>query len=158
MSDDAFAHARLVDFTEHPLVLLVDTEGNAELIGEETLCPIRTAALLQVIARDLIASHPLGRCTPSPAAPTWSRPPEPLHPHAGILDRNRKLWIDGTGHVWDLSVPWADVNGDTWRWHGVIDQASGAPILRCDQWPGAHPLDVLRAGRGPIFPVAGGAA
>ena len=43
MSDDDF-HARLVDFTEHPLVLLVDTEGNAELIGENTLCPIRTAA------------------------------------------------------------------------------------------------------------------
>ncbi|MFI9600367.1 phiSA1p31-related protein [Streptomyces sp. NPDC052043] len=158
MTDDLFAHARLVDFTEHPLVLLVDTEGNAELHGENTICPIRTAALLRVIANDLIASHPLGRCAPSTEAPIWSRPPEALHPEAGTLDRARKLWTDGTGHVWDLSVPWGDAYGDTWRWHGTLESESGVPILRCDQWKGEHPLDVLRAGRGPIAPVLGGAA
>lgn len=151
-------HARLVDFTEHPFVVLVDREGNAELVGEDRLCPFRTAALLRVIANDLVASHPLGPCAPVVEPPYWERPAEPLNPHAGVLDRARKLWFDGTGHTWDLSVAWADAFGDTWRWHGVIDQASGAPILRCEQWPGAHPLDVLRAGRGPISPVRGGAA
>ncbi|MCT9139042.1 phiSA1p31-related protein [Streptomyces violarus] len=156
--DELFAHARLVDFTEHPLVLLVDTEGGAELLGEDTMCPIQTAAILRTIAADLLASHPLGPCAPVAEAPAWSRPPEPLHPFAGTLDRARKVWTDGTGHVWDLSVPWADANGDTWRWHGVLDQVSGAPILRCDQWKGAHTLDVLREGRGPIRPVVGGAA
>lgn len=156
-NDDLF-YARLVDFTEHPLVLLVDTEGGAELIGEGTMCPFRTAALLRVIAADLIASHPLGPCAPSTEAPTWERPTEPINPQAGTLDRARRLYTDGTGHVWDLSLPWRDANGDTWRWHGTLDGESGVPILRCDQWPGAHPLDVLRAGRGPIRPVLGGAA
>jgi hypothetical protein len=158
MSHDPFAYARLVDLTEHPLVLLVDTEGGAELIGEDTVCPIRTAALLRVIAADLIASHPLGRCAPVPEPPTWDRPAEPLHPQAGALDRARRVWTDGTGHVWDLAVTWSDAFGDTWRWHGSLDQVSGVPILRCDQWPGAHPLDVLREGRGPIAPVVGGTA
>lgn len=151
-------HFRFVDFTEHPFVLLVDGDGNAELHGDEQVCKLKAAAILSVIARDLVAEHGRGRCTPLPEAPLWQRPDEPLVPYAGTLDRERRLWTDGTGHVWDLSVPWADANGDTWRWHGVIDAASGAPVLRCDQWKGAHSLDVLRAGRGPIRPVVGGAA
>ena len=157
-ADDLFAHARLVDFTEHPLVLLVDTEGNAELIGEDTICPIRTAALLRVIANDLIASHPLGRCTPSAEAPTWSRPAEPLIPQAGTLDRARSLWTDGTGHVWDLSVPWADAFGRAWQWTGQLDRTSGTPMMRCEYRPDTQPLDVLRAVCGPIAPMPGGAA
>ncbi|MEV5911102.1 phiSA1p31-related protein [Streptomyces chartreusis] len=156
--DDLFAHARLVDFTEHPLLLLIDTEGNAELIGEDTMCPINVAAMLRIIAADLLMSHPLGPCLPTPEPPTWSRPAEPLHPFAATLDRARKLWTDGTGHVWDLSVWWGDAFGRVWRWTGDLDRTSGAPLMRCEYRPETQPLDVLRAVCGPIAPMAGGAA
>ncbi|MFF3190513.1 phiSA1p31-related protein [Streptomyces misionensis] len=158
MTHDPFAYARLVDLTEHPLVLLVDTEGGAELIGEDTVCPIRTAALLRVIAADLIASHPLGPCTPVPEPPTWERPAEPLYPQAGTLDRARSLWTDGTGHAWDLSVWWGDAYGRAWRWTGDLDRTSGVPMMRTEYRAEVQPLDVLRAVCGPIAPLAGGAA
>lgn len=148
-------HARLVDFTEHPLVLLVDDEGNGELIGEDSFCAIRVAALLRLIAADLLASHPLGPCAPQAEATVWERPAEPLHPQGSTLDRVRQLWTDGTGHVWDLSVKWGDASGRPWRWTGELDRVTGVPLMRCEYRPDTQPLDVLRATCGPIAPMGG---
>ncbi|GGQ81042.1 phiSA1p31-related protein [Streptomyces flaveolus] len=149
---------RFVDAAEHPVVLLIDTDGGAELHGDDTMCRLQLAAILSVLAGRLVAEATAETCAPVEAPGWWERPDEPLMPQAGTLDRERQVWTDGTGHAWDLTVPWADVYGDTWRWHGHLDGESGMPVLRCDQWPGAHPLDVLRAGRGPIRPTVGGAA
>ena len=151
-------HFRFVDFTEHPLVLLVDADGNAELHGDDQQCKIRTAAILHVIADQLAAEHPLGRCRPRPAPTLWERPAEPLHSHAGTLDREARVWTDGTGHAWDLSVPWADAFGRSWRWTGELDRTSGGPLMRCEYRPETQTLDVLRALCGPIAPMLGGAA
>ncbi|MGW1587285.1 phiSA1p31-related protein [Streptomyces sp. NPDC002386] len=157
MTTDPFAHVRLVDFTETPLVLLIDRDGNATLFGEESFCAIRTAAVLQVIARDLLAAHPLGRCRPVAEPTVWERPAEPLIPQAGTLDRERRVWTDGTGHAWDLAAVWGDVDDREWRWHGSLD-GQGAPLMRSADGREVEPLDVVRALYGPIAPVAGGAA
>jgi hypothetical protein len=157
MTDDALAHVRFVDFTEHPFVLLVDVHGNAELHGDGQVCKLRAAALLRVIANDLAAEHPLGACTPEPDAEPWERPAESLHSQFGTLDAERALWTDGTGHVWNLSIPWGDAFGRSWRWHGVVDPLSGAPMMRCEYRFEAQPLDLLRALYGPIAPLSGGA-
>ncbi|MDV6290287.1 phiSA1p31-related protein [Streptomyces sp. UP1A-1] len=157
MSDD-FAHVRLVDFTEHPVMLLVSTDGSAELIGEETMCKLQLAALLSIIARDLVAEAMTEECAPTGEPPVWERPDEPLLPHGGTLDRVARVWTDGTGHVWDLGVQWRDAYGRAWRWHGDLDRSSGAPMMRCEYRDDEQPLDVLRAMCGPIHPISGGAA
>lgn len=154
-SEDRF---RIVDFTEHPMVVMFDVEGSAQLVGDDSVCALHAAAALQALAGMLLAEHVTEGCRAAAEEAPGERPAEPLLPFAGSIDRDRQVWTDGTGHVWDLSVAWADVNGDTWRWRGGMDPVSGAPVLRCEQWEGAHPLDVLREGRGPIRPVVGGAA
>ncbi|MCX4615742.1 phiSA1p31-related protein [Streptomyces mirabilis] len=150
-------HFRFVDFTEHPLVLLVDTDGNAELHGDDQMCKIQTAAILSTIARDLLAEHGPGRCRPSPDVPTWERPDEALAPYFGTLDRDAQLWTDGTGHVWNLALPWQDNAGSTWLWYGRLD-GQGAPLMRSNDWPEPQPLDALRFLRGPMSPVRRGGA
>jgi hypothetical protein len=151
-------HFRFVDFTEHPLVLLVDAEGNAELHGDDQVCKLKAAAILAVIARDLAAEHGPGRCSPSGEVPQWQRPDEPLIPSGGTLDRDAQLWTDGTGHVWNLALPWRDNAGSTWLWYGSLD-GQGCPLMRSTDWPEPQPLDALRYLRGPMSPVyRGGAA
>lgn len=150
-------HFRFVDFTEHPLVLLVGEDGSADLHGDDSLCKIQVAAILQIIARDLIAEHGSQRCTPSGATPVWVRPDEPLHSFAGTLDRESRVWTDGTGHAWDLTVPWLDTTGETWWWQGRLT-SQGDPIMRSDDGSQAQPLGVLRQLRGPISPVTSGGA
>lgn len=151
MSDD-FAHVRLVDFTEHPVMLLVSTDGSAELIGEETMCKLQLAALLSIIARDLVAEAMTEECAPTGEPPVWERPDEPLMPNGGTLDRDAQVWTDGTGHVWNLALPWQDNAGSTWQWYGSLD-GQGAPLMRSNDWPEPQPLDALRYLRGPMVPV-----
>lgn len=152
-------HFRFVDFTEHPIVLLVDAEGNAELHGDDQVCKARVASILQVIARDLVAEHEFehggGPCSPSAELGRWERPDEPLIAHGGTLDRAARLWTDGTGHVWDLALSWRDAAGSTWSWSGRLD-GQGAPLMRSGDWAEAQPLDALRSLRGPMAPVSRG--
>lgn len=146
---------RLVDFDEQPLVVLVDEDGVAEVYGDG-MCKLRAAAILRFVAAQLAAEHPAGACLPQPE-PQHDRPVEPLISHAGTLDRERRLWTDGTGHAWDLSLAWADVHERAWRWHGSLDR-QGTPIMRSSDGSASEPLDVVRAVWGPLAPVIGGDA
>lgn len=158
MSDDLFAHFRLVDFHEHPFAVLVDAHGTAEIVGDDQVCKMQAATILQYVANVLIAEHGTGCCHPTPGVSGYARPAEPLHAQAGSLDRDAQLWTDGTGHVWDLSMPWQDNAGSTWQWYGSLD-GQGAPLMRSNDWPEPQPLDALRYLRGPMVPVyRGGAA
>ncbi|MGW2708655.1 phiSA1p31-related protein [Streptomyces sp. NPDC001356] len=155
---DIFDRHRIVDFTEHPLVVLIDTEGGAEIVGDDQVCKLKAAAVLRVVADVLASEHEQGQCRPPTRTPQWRRPAEPLIPHVSTLDRGRSLWTDGTGHVWDLSVPWGDAYGRSWRWTGDMDRTSGAPLMATEYRAEQQPLDVLRATFGPIAPLPGGAA
>lgn len=154
-----FDHFRFVDQREHPLVVLVDVHGSAEILGENTVCKARVADVLRVVADVMENEHGPGPCTPQAGpADGFGRRDEPLFPHAGTLDSERQVWTDGTGHAWDLSVPWRDNAGSTWLWYGRLD-GQGAPMMRSNDWPEPQPLDSLRALRGPMAPVyRGGAA
>jgi hypothetical protein len=155
---DIFDRHRIVDFTEHPFVVLVGTDGSAEVVGDDQVCKLKAAAVLRVLADVLANEHPQAPCLPPARTPRWQRPDEPLMPHAGTLDRDAQLWTDGTGHVWNLALPWQDAAGSTWLWYGSLD-GQGAPLMRSNDWPEPQPLDALRAVRGPISPVyRGGAA
>jgi hypothetical protein len=138
-----------------PAIVVVVQRDGSHIVDVDGVCTNLAAELLHGIAHRLVAEHGPGPCTPEPARPhpTGGDPAQ-----GGRLDHERKVWRDHNGDAWDLTLTWADAHGHTWRWNGVVDAASGAPILRCDQWTGAHPLDVLRAARGPIRPVVGGAA
>ncbi|MGW7197511.1 phiSA1p31-related protein [Streptomyces chryseus] len=147
-----------VDRDENPLVFLIDAHGDVEVHGDDRVCKLRAAAILRYVAAQFIAEHPRGACTPQPDAQGY-RPGEPLHSHAGTLDRDRKVWTDGTGHAWNLSLPWGDVDDRAWLWGGVLD-SRGAPLMRTDaEGDGeVQPLDVVRSLYGPIAPLSGGAA
>jgi hypothetical protein len=153
-----FDRHRIVDFTEHPFVVLVDTDGNTEIVGDDQVCTLKAAAVLRALADILVSEHGKTPCTPPARVPQWKRPDEPLMPHASTLDREAQLWTDGTGHVWDLALPWQDAAGSTWLWYGSLD-GQGAPLMRSNDCPDPQPLDALRALRGPLAPVyRGGAA
>ncbi|WP_399142232.1 phiSA1p31-related protein [Streptomyces sp. NBUA17] len=154
---DIFDRHRIVDFTEHPFVVLVGADGSAEIVGDDQVCKRQAARVLRVVADVLDSEHPQGRCTPTERTPQWSRPDEPLLPHAGMLDRAAQLWTDGTGHVWNLALPWQDSAGSTWLWYGSLD-GQGAPLMRSNDWPEPQPLDALRSLRGPMVPVYRGGA
>lgn len=155
---DIFDRHRLIDFSEHPFVVLIDTAGGATLIGEDQVCKEEAAAMLRHVAAVLDAEHCPGCCSPEPTPSAYERPDEPLMPHGGNLDRDAQLWTDGTGHVWDLGLPWQDNAGSTWQWYGTLD-GQGAPLMRSNDWSEPQPLDALRALRGPMVPVnRGGAA
>ncbi|WP_125262348.1 phiSA1p31-related protein [Streptomyces alboflavus] len=148
---------RFVDLDEQALVVLVERDGSYE-VQNPALCNRFAAALLRGIAEQLDASHPPHPCTPGDGAePHHERPAEPLISHAGTLDRERKMWTDGTGHAWDLSLPWTDAADRSWRWHGSLDR-QGTPIMRSGDGAEVQPLDVVRALWGPIAPLSGGAA
>lgn len=148
---------RFVDAAEHPVMLLVDTDGNAELHGEQNVCRIRLAATLSILAGRLVAEELAEGCAPAADSPGWEQSDEPLLPHGGTLDREAQLWIDGTGHVWNLALPWQDNAGSTWQWYGSLD-GQGAPLMRSNDWPEPQPLDALRFLRGPMSPVYRGGA
>lgn len=153
-----FDRHRIVDFTEHPFVVLVGADGSAEIVGDDQVCKLKGAAVLRVVADVLESEHERDRCHPPARGTQWIRPDEPLMPHAGTLDREAQLWTDGTGHVWNLALPWRDNTGSTWLWYGNLDR-QGAPLMRSNDCPDPQPLDALRSLRGPMSPVyRGGAA
>lgn len=147
---------RFIDLDEHALVVLVAHDGSYD-VQNPNLCNVLAAALLRGIADQLEASHPPYPCEPSSDIEAHhERADEPLLSNAGSLDRERQVWTDGTGHTWDLSLPWTD-NGDrSWRWHGSLD-SQGSPLMRAEDGDQVQPLDVLRTVLGPIAP-GGGAA
>ncbi|WP_432159476.1 phiSA1p31-related protein [Streptomyces sp. NRRL F-5630] len=142
---------KLVDLDEHSLVVTIDADGVAEL-HSAGMCKMRAAAILRFVSTQLAAEHGLGPCHPEPE-PQHERA-EPLIAHAGSLDRERRLWTDGTGHAWDLSLAWAGVDDRAWRWHGSLDR-QGTPIMRSSDGAASEPLDVVRAVWGPLAPVNG---
>jgi hypothetical protein len=147
---------RFIDMAEQRLVVLVDGDGRLE-VQTGKICTARAADVLETLAARLRASHPPFPCFPSAAPnPTSSRPDEPLLAEGGRLDRSAKVWTDGRGHTWDLSLTWVDTMGAEWRWHGSLDN-NGAPLLRANNGPTAQALDVVRALYGPLAPVSEGA-
>lgn len=144
---------RFIDVDEHRLVVLVDADGRFELRTGK-VCTVRAAELLEDLAGQLRASHPPYPCeAPNGASGPKGRPAEPLDARGGKLDRERSLWTDGRGHVWDLSLVWGDVADRRWQWHGSLD-SFGAPLLRTVDGTTTEPLDVVRAVYGPLVPVA----
>ncbi|MEU3289937.1 phiSA1p31-related protein [Streptomyces longwoodensis] len=140
-----------------PVIVVVVRADGSHTVRVGDVCPVLAAELLRGIADRIIADHaPI----PYPVTPQAEQllDAEPAGPDAGRLDQFRSVWHDPAGNVFDLTLRWADAQGLTWHWHGDMDPVSGVPMLTCDQWPGKHPLDVLRAGRGPIRPVLDGAA
>lgn len=146
---------RFVDFDEQRLVVLVDRDGRYE-VRKSKMCSVAAADLLRHIACELEAQHPPFPCEPAaePDGPA-GRPVEPLDSPGGSLDRERKVWTDGRGHTWDLSLAWRDAADRPWRWHGSLD-SRGAPILRTEDGVERESLDVVRAVYGPLAPVVGG--
>ncbi|MFI7010017.1 phiSA1p31-related protein [Streptomyces sp. NPDC050145] len=145
---------RLVDLDEQHVVVMLSTDGKVEVLGD--MCTVGAAALLMSVARQLVAEHGVGSCRREPE-PQHERPAEPLHAHAGSLDREARVWTDGTGHAWDLALAWRDATDQSWRWHGSVDR-QGAPIMRSADGSVSEPLDVVRAVYGPLAPEFGGVA
>ncbi|MCZ1009933.1 phiSA1p31-related protein [Streptomyces lydicus] len=147
---------RMLDLDEHALVLTMNKTGEVEVINPG-MCDALAAAVLRTIADQLIAAHPPYPCTPD-AEPEQQhdRPPEPVTGHGSRLDTDRKVWTDGRGHAWDLSLKWGDAAGGVWRWTGVLDRA-GTPMMRATDGDGREPLDVVRSLYGPIAPLGGAA-
>lgn len=143
---------RFVDLDEQRLVVLVDPSGQYE-VRTGRVCVAAAADLLREIAAQLDASHPPFPCDPSAesGAPK-GRPAEPVDARHGRLDRDLRVWTDGHGHRWDLSLTWIDVTDQRWRWHGSTD-SQGAPLLRSEDGETVQPLDVVRMILGPIAPV-----
>jgi hypothetical protein len=147
---------RMIDVNEQALVLNVDYQGLAYFrVGK--VCPRGIASLLRELADRVEASHPPFPCDwderrgePEPA----DRPAEPLVPDRGSLDADAQVWTDGTGHRWDLSVPWDDVTDVRWHWTGRMD-GQGVPLMRSNDGEETASLDVIRAVTGPIAPVVG---
>ncbi|MFG2458118.1 phiSA1p31-related protein [Streptomyces sp. NPDC048523] len=146
---------RFVDMDEQALVVLIDRDGGLE-VQTGKICTVRAAEVLERLAARLRASHPPFPCFPSAAPnPTSERPDELLLAEGGRLDRSAKVWTDGRGHVWDLSLTWGDQYGAEWRWHGSLD-SNGAPLLRANNGVTVQALDVVRTLYGPLAPVSGG--
>lgn len=148
---------RLIDYEELPLVLTMGPNGMVEA-SHPGMCKIEAARILRRVAAQMVASHAPDACTPDDEQPIPEhRPAEPVDASGSSLDRERRVWSDGTGHTWDLSVTWADQEtGNEWRWMGRVDR-SGAPVLHAVGYPGiSESLDVLRAMYGPIYPAVGG--
>ncbi|MFF5451835.1 phiSA1p31-related protein [Streptomyces sp. NPDC012950] len=146
---------RMIDLNENLLVVALDRTGVMRT-SVRGICSQMAADILRGLADDLEADHPAYPChwdeerdTPAPA----DRPAEPLPTDGARLDAGRKVWTDGTGHVWDLSVPWQDAVDVRWRWTGRMD-GTGTPLMQSVD--GVESLDVIRAVVGPIVPVGEG--
>lgn len=145
---------------EYDLALTVDADG-AIVLHHSSMCDHVAAYALRLAAAALDARH----------SDTPCRPPRledlvdddtlievPLNSSDGRLDADRRVWIDGAGHAWDLSLPWCDVTDREWRWTGRLDRGGRAPLmLACDTSGETEPLDAVRALYGPIAPAGGDA-
>jgi hypothetical protein len=148
---------RLIDLYEHPLVVTFNADGSAA-VSHPSMCAGVAAGWLERLADVMRAEHPAFPChwddrrgDSEPA----DRPVEPTVARDGSLDAAAKVWTDGTGHRWDLSVSWDDVTGVRWQWTGSVD-SNGAPLMRSTFEGGEiQPLDVIRAITGPISPGVG---
>ncbi|MGO4630543.1 phiSA1p31-related protein [Streptomyces sp. 2RAF24] len=145
---------RLIDENELRLLVMVDGAGRLDH-RVRGMCPSLAAAVLRALAARLEAEHPPFPCDWDPArdAPV-ERHDEPLPTEGGRLDAARRVWTDGTGHRWDLSVTWRDAVDVTWRWTGRMD-GQGTPLMRADEGAEVESLDVIRAVVGPIAPAGG---
>lgn len=147
---------RMLDLDEHALVLTMSKSGAVEVTNPD-MCDALAAAVLRSIADQLVAAHPPYPCTPGEGPDEQhERPAEPVTGHGSRLDRERKVWTDGRGHAWDLSLNWSDAAGGAWRWTGVLDRV-GTPMMREVDGDSREPLDVVRSLYGPIAPVGGAA-
>ncbi|MFE0533796.1 phiSA1p31-related protein [Streptomyces nigra] len=142
---------------EQRLVVLVDTAGRYELHTGK-VCTLHAADFLEQLAAQLRASHPPHRCAPSATATSpAARPDEQLLVADSRFDPSARVWTDGRGHAWDLSLTWVDMMGAEWRWRGVLDDR-GAPLLRANKGVTVQSLDVVRALYGPLSPAPGDAS
>lgn len=156
MSNTEEPAIRLLDLNAHRLVITLSAGGRMDTFLRR-MCPSAAADLLRGIADQLDEQHPAFPChwderrdEPAPAV----EPDEPTVAREGSLDDERRVWTDGTGHRWDLSVPWDDVTGTRWQWTGRVDR-KGAPLMRSADGVETEPLDVIRAITGPIAPAVG---
>lgn len=143
---------KLIDLDEYPLVVMVRADGTAT-VSAPNICDGAAADLLRSIAADLDAQHPPFVCTPGDK-------PEPQHDReeilaeGGALDAERRVWTDGTGHAWDLTVTWGSSGDMRWRWTGDCTDV-GVPLLQTGEGSAPQPLDLVWALYGPLFPTAG---
>ena len=144
---------RLIDFDEHPLVVIVDRNG-LTTVGGTGLCGLVAADVLRQLADQMEADHPATTCNPHTDTPTGpEQPVVPVTVFGSVLDRPRGLWVDGHGHTWDLTLVWVDAAGDRWAWTGSLDR--GVPMLYPLAGGAPEPLDTLRIVHGPIGPMRG---
>jgi hypothetical protein len=146
----------MIDLNEQRLVVTLDGNGRSQT-NVRGMCSALAAAVLRDLADRLDAEHPPFPChwdeqrdAPEPA----DRPVEPLAADGGRLDAERAVWTDGTGHAWDLSVPWDDATSVRWVWTGRMD-GRGTPVMQSQFDGEVESLDVIRAAVGPIAPGVG---
>ncbi|MFJ3587492.1 phiSA1p31-related protein [Streptomyces sp. NPDC090231] len=147
---------KLIDLDEYVLVVTVAHDGSTT-VANPGICDAAAADVLRSIAAQLDAGHPPYPCNPGAEPAPQHDHAEPLDAPNGSLDTERRVWTDGTGHVWDLSARWAAAETEPeWEWSGGLDH-QGTPVMRA---VGAddvrESLDVLRTLYGPIFPAVGG--
>jgi hypothetical protein len=143
---------KLIDLDEFPLVVMVRADGTAT-VSAPTICDGAAADLLRSIAADLDALHPPFACSPGDTPAPQPEADETLG-KGGALDTDRKVWTDGTGHAWDLSVTWGSAGNLRWWWTGGHTEA-GVPLMRTGDGTDEQPLDLVWALYGPLFPTAG---
>jgi hypothetical protein len=133
------------------------TATGAAVVSHPGMCAAEAAARLRALADVMQAAHDAELTQVPPAGLTSEPGPDemqPLHSDLSRLDRDRQLWTDGMGHVWDLSLTWADATGNTWTWTRRMDL--GAPVMRMHGGGEEQPLDAIRGFAGPLTPVTGG--
>lgn len=153
-TDGGRVKIKVIDFGEYALALLVAHNGATEIVNPG-MCDHRAADMLRDLADQLDALHPPHPCSPGAEPdPQHDRAEQPLREALSSLDADRKLWTDGTGHTWDLSVAWGNSAGLQWRWTGQLT-TGGVPWMRTADGVDEQPLDVVRTVHGPIAPTAG---
>lgn len=146
---------KLIDLDEFVLVLTVARDGSTTVFNP-TICDSAAAEMLRSIAAQLDADHPPYPCSPGSEPAPQHDHAEPLDGPNGSLDAERRVWTDGTGHVWDLSGRWAAAETvPEWEWSGRLDHR-GTPVMRAVGSDVCESLDVLRTLYGPISPALGG--
>lgn len=146
----------MLDLNEWALVVAVRPWGHSELLTTN-LNPADCAVALRDLAHvfEVVAGE-LHGTQPEPDQDEAHEPApveQPLVARGGRLDRERRTWTDDGGHVWDLSLTWADAVGNEWRWTGSLDR-SGTPTMVGGAGD-CMPLDVVRVLLGPIAPCRG---